>query len=703
MTGKGRVTVPKQTAAASQLVPVSIDVARAVAKVTLHFTKSGLAAPKDIVIKKVTLHNGADRVGLFETPAPNPAEYDIQTECATFNSYDGTAAVGTLPEKNSVTPVYCIPLDTFYTYENLADRDKSRATWFELDADVGGVSRKGTVYLAQNELSATDTVWNVIRNYWYDVYVDIIDPGFDSVKITVKSSPWHLADTQKVIVGGGYEVMNMASPLKLVKNYTANEMNTDEKIAMVEQHTKGASWIDLRVANGSSWALDFEAGRPENVGAVMSLDSGAWTTGLSGTSTSDEPVHRIYIYRPYVENAEPTSGPTFSLTVSGVRVRDFVVQPRDTTPIPTNCYILRPALTGAPTNKTHAYIPLEGVYRYWEDYLLANGAAIPDGTVSAELLWQDSLGVINPSTIRVLNANRRDSAYIYAEAGAVQGNAVIAMKVGGVIYWSFHLWVTEYNPYEAAGQKYYGSGTIKNVFMDRNLGALSNKPDAEGDARGLYYQFGRKDPFPRGKDWGNVFKWFNGSGVSLGTSLTVVTSLSPSTDVRPLAAIPEVLRNPTTFYHLAPWPLSLENDSLWDTHGGNKTAFDPCPEGWRVPPQRGSGTSDSPWGPFTTPAILANGATHAQLGYFPFSGYLSSGSITNVLTQGYFWTSYKGDALNVNATGLHLSSGGVNLVPQIAKHYGVSVRCIVDTRYLITVQGGGLFGNSAGEMPQEIL
>ncbi len=39
----------------------------------------------------------------------------------------------------------------------------------------------------------------------------------------------------------------------------------------------------------------------------------------------------------------------------------------------------------------------------------------------------------------------------------------------GNCYWSWHIWATEYDPSQVAGQQTVGG----NVFMDRNLGATS--------------------------------------------------------------------------------------------------------------------------------------------------------------------------------------------------------------------------------------
>jgi hypothetical protein len=83
---------------------------------------------------------------------------------------------------------------------------------------------------------------------------------------------------------------------------------------------------------------------------------------------------------------------------------------------------------------------------------------------------------------------------------------VVAIKKDGTdeIVWSYHIWVTGYDP-KASDATYPNPYNRNNngkrfVFMDRNLGAkeegqtyLDN--DANNNA-GLYYQWGRKDPFP---------------------------------------------------------------------------------------------------------------------------------------------------------------------------------------------------------------
>jgi uncharacterized protein (TIGR02145 family) len=153
--------------------------------------------------------------------------------------------------------------------------------------------------------------------------------------------------------------------------------------------------------------------------------------------------------------------------------------------------------------------------------------------------------------------------------------------------------------------------------------------------------------------------------------------------------------------------LSVENPYLWSTKGGNKTAFDPCPEGWRIPKQEGVGSSYSPWANLDNNSLQLGvshytvGRYHADAGYYPFAGYISGGVIINTATHAYHWTSFSVN--DTHGIGLSISNSDVSLTSTREKFYGVSVRCVVDANYLLNTPGGGLFGNSAGEMEGNII
>ncbi|MDR2131292.1 MAG: hypothetical protein LBP56_09065, partial [Odoribacteraceae bacterium] len=111
-------------------------------------------------------------------------------------------------------------------------------------------------------------------------------------------------------------------------------------------------------------------------------------------------------------------------------------------------------------------------------------------------------------------------------------------------------------------------------IMDRNFGAASAaRADGIAKTRGLYYQFGRKDPLPG-------FGVYNASGTA------VTTSCVPGT-----TSIKTAVQNPFNFYYVGgdwvsgnPYPGTSWNNPTWYTSTpAGKSLFDPCPPGWRLP------------------------------------------------------------------------------------------------------------------------
>lgn len=82
------------------------------------------------------------------------------------------------------------------------------------------------------------------------------------------------------------------------------------------------------------------------------------------------------------------------------------------------------------------------------------------------------------------------SGRIIFKTGTERGNALIGLfDAFGNCIWSWHIWSVDYD-IETSGQTYVSGA----VFMDRNLGALTTDC-TQAAAKGLYYQWGRKDPF----------------------------------------------------------------------------------------------------------------------------------------------------------------------------------------------------------------
>ena len=299
----------------------------------------------------------------------------------------------------------------------------------------------------------------------------------------------------------------------------------------------------------------------------------------------------------------------------------------------TNCYVVPPG--------GRVHIPTDGVYKAWAQMDEFERTPIPEGEVTAEVLWQDGIGVMTERSVKVMNAEKRDKAYIVVETGNKAGNAVVAMKVNGEIYWSWHIWCTDYNPNLKEGQQELNGF----VWMDRNLGATYNKYNEEGGikSKGFLYQWGRKDLFPPTKGWEKTESdedLYNLAGEIITFSKVPVEVFNN---------IPNSVHNSMSFYTSEEsWYTNAKgtyrrNDlSLWNSKVGKKTIFDPCPDGWRVPVGK-DGEYESPWEQAkknVTPLVRYKGFSLKGI-YYPAAGYreLLTGNMPNnsFLDNALYW------------------------------------------------------------------
>ena len=341
----------------------------------------------------------------------------------------------------------------------------------------------------------------------------------------------------------------------------------------------------------------------------------------------------------------------------------------------TNCYVVPPG--------GRVHMPTDGVYKAWAQMDEFERTPIPEGEVTAEVLWQDGIGVMTERSVKVMNAEKRDKAYIVVETGNKAGNAVVAMKVNGEIYWSWHIWCTDYNPNLKEGQQELNGF----VWMDRNLGATYNKYNEEGGikSKGFLYQWGRKDLFPPTKGWEKTE-----SDEDLYNLAGEIITFS-KVPVKVFNNIPNSVHNSMSFYTSEEsWYTNAKgtyrrNDlSLWNSKVGKKTIFDPCPDGWRVPVGK-DGEYESPWEQAkknVTPLVRYKGFSLKGI-YYPAAGYreLLTGNMPNnsFLDNALYWAGnipslYRQPSIMrytlIDSTGYSFS------ISVAWDAYGGSVRCV---------------------------
>ncbi|VTY02955.1 Uncharacterised protein [uncultured Prevotella sp.] len=315
-----------------------------------------------------------------------------------------------------------------------------------------------------------------------------------------------------------------------------------------------------------------------------------------------------------------------------------------------------------------------------------------NGVDGAEVVWADAADLVHLSSTPIKHAGANNDAFLEFEVKASDiqsGNAVVAVKKGGTIVWSWHLWfapqdalstiaVTNhqgkvYNftketlgwkPTQWSGSTYDKPRTVK-VKVEQTVANNGTKQVSEftitqnpGNVRkgiATLYQFGRKDAFP-GVD---------ASKLAAGSHFTENAGDNMS--------IQNGIQNPGSFYTWGgSWintpPTGYSYYNLWSADntvtGFNdnsvvKTVYDPCPVGFKMPASNAfTGFTTTGQNSFTQSEFNVDGTSDWQtfqsnFGHnfwtsssktatinFPASGFRSPsvGSLGNVGIGGYYWS-----------------------------------------------------------------
>ena len=346
-----------------------------------------------------------------------------------------------------------------------------------------------------------------------------------------------------------------------------------------------------------------------------------------------------------------------------------------------------------------------------------------NGVDGAEVVWADAADLVHsPSITHVGGEGFLD---FEVKASDIQsGNAVVAVKKGGMTVWSWHLWfapkdaldkipVTNhqgkvYNftketlgwkPTQWSGSTYDKPRTVK-VKVEQTIANNGTKQETvinitqnPGNVRKgatTLYQFGRKDAFP-----GVATSDLKEGGITenAGDNMTIVNNI----------------QNPDKFY--------IYGSSLWTNYGyynlwsadntvtggynqGNdnpvvKTVYDPCPVGFKMPANNAftgftttglNSTSQSEmnvdgtdnWQQWTNNFghnFWTNSSKNATIN-FPASGLRgdNDGSLYGVGSLGCYWSAVPYNAYN--GCSLYFGSGGVSPLVTYARACGFVVRAV---------------------------
>ncbi len=317
----------------------------------------------------------------------------------------------------------------------------------------------------------------------------------------------------------------------------------------------------------------------------------------------------------------------------------------------------------------NCYIVTEpGTYKF-KAVIGNNPLAYVSDPADAVVLWEtlnDNSEVVAGSVLPSASY-AEDYIIIHTPDVLKPGNAVVAvLNEDGNILWSWHIWI----PATDIQTGSYGNIMGTDV-MDRNLGALvaTTESDTQIDvlSYGMVYQWGRKDPFTAAGE-------FN--------SETQATYAGEAEEVAPgQITLAEAIAHPRLMGHInnGDW-INDPNNDFWNEL--EKTIYDPCPPGYRVPNRTGDFwagdlSAQTGWGINATAGWLKIGSPAAV---FPIAGYRDDYSVGGMAKVGvrtlYWFARAASDAAGAGAD-LRYDKGTFKFGSAPKARLG-SVRCVVE-------------------------
>lgn len=476
------------------------------------------------------------------------------------------------------------------------------------------------------------------------------------VNLTAGDEKVTLQRAQLRDINGKYYYLTNTEDLAHAKNdYSpVNPCRFDKAQDMIPENNQFTYYVPINLRGTTNASDQYTKG--------LGAPKGATRFCLYGTYGSDDtPINYTYYLGENLTddfNLEPNHHYTYNITLKTKGDPRFDYRVEDLAEVKfhvdANSYMLHPPVV---QDQSRYYaVPIRRAAVFWNNPGENGGvyganqfdgvdpyASIKiDGETewTAEVLWSDF--ILDAANFLVKDSGKgynpndpnQDPYFRIRVTTGMKGNVVVAVKVGGYIVWSWHFWITDYNPdredltavngryfYDVEGGKVHRyNNTIFNTtlptettygykygfIMDRNLGALS--PTFE-DRRGpMYYQYGRKDPFMFYNQNGGTKPYMGGQ---VSTAYDYIRNYdTPEPDRR---NVRYSVLHPTVYLQGDPkeGSDSKKTNNAWTgeddlctkaastywfdkkffDHTGDqeileikKSIYDPCPPGWSVPP-----------------------------------------------------------------------------------------------------------------------
>ena len=341
-------------------------------------------------------------------------------------------------------------------------------------------------------------------------------------------------------------------------------------------------------------------------------------------------------------------------------------------------------------------------YSFAQDFLVKNMSKVinEDGSdfveegLAVDVLWEIAEAGTALTTGAVIEKPVLNGNQITVTAKEGRGNALVVLKdAAGTILWSWHIWVVD-----GLADLTFADCARGTTIHNMNLGATQNSLYhsetsliTNQDAMGLYYQYGRKDPFvmPKSLSRKDSSPYLTGKDLTRRVERDEETKLNGRVDWTIKNPDARILRSASTqavrsAIGFSNWTYAADDlRKYW--HSTEKTIYDPCPKGYKVPDYAAFEEFDSDkapafhvsnvgylFGTSSTVKLSADSYDPSTMAYFPNSGFLLQGTMegkthtyaTNHMYtyRAFYWTTTPTSSyIRVfpgGATGCHVTTGG---------------------------------------------
>ena len=523
---------------------------------------------------------------------------------------------------------------------------------------ITGMPRQATFPLATGVLSAGTDVGNItpVRNtgatgasttnlFWEGILVPN-SSGSRSFVFSLGGTTYTYPITQSFVAGNEYTFTLTLTPSGIIVNsinitgWNVGGAAWDGKYAL----TVGESSVTHNAAGakvgGSAGGVNVNY---NTVTKPTASTATSWIKNVSvgtGTDAGNGFKKSTLQYTVDANTATTARAGTINITAEGLTIPVTVNQGGAVVEELANCYIVYPTdAVSFPVTRAYQGPVLDANYT---------------GNFSVTVLWDEN-NVINSTNV----TGTGKSARISVVTKNNEGNALVALKnQSGTIVWSYHIWVTTYDPNKSTWQNSSSTGSYK-TFMTRNLGGNLAVPSSSATA-GMYYQWGRNEPF----------------------APSLIGSYPTSSGDTYLTGASALIQTPTTLYYHR-YSMKVWGSNIHNWNSTVKSISDPCPAGWTVPISNVSSMStDSMYG-MKFDSMLGTPNYYNTIGDFYWFGGGTAGisGLTGSIMGGVnggdtsLWVR-QGTASSTNAMNVTINQSGVTLINSVELYTLTFVRCV---------------------------